>query len=434
MLQTLKNAFKNKEVRTKIFITLALLFVYRLGCWLPVPGIDVSIFSANTSDSTSLFGLLSAITGNALSNGAFLAIGISPYINASIIIQLLTVAIPALERLSKQGDEGRKKLTQITRYFTLFLALAQAIGIVVSMSGSLDTGIFGNINVPEWVVGMFVVIALSGGAMFTMWLGELITDTGVGNGISLLIFVGILSTAGQSIRATIVGISSDSNNIWYLIGFLALVIVIFTLIIVVDLAERRIPIQYAKQIKGRKQYGGQSTNIPIKLNASGVLPIIFATALITFPQMIAQMVAPTSGFYAWYTRWLGTGTWIYSILVALLILFFSYFYAQIQFNPDDVARNIQQYGGFIPGIRPGRPTADYLRKVSNRLTLFGAIYLAFLAVVPSVIFSLLFSGNASMLLNAFTATGMMIVVSVAIEFDKQLEAQLMMKHYKGFLK
>ncbi len=435
MLQTIKNAFKNKEVRNKILITLALLFVYRLGCWLPVPGIDVAVFSqAVGTDQTTLFGLMSAISGNALSNAAFLAIGISPYINASIIIQLLTVAIPALERLSKQGDEGRKKLTQITRYFTLFLALAQAIGIVVSMSSSIDVGTFGSINLPVWLMGCFIVIMLTAGSMLTMWLGELITELGVGNGISLLIFVGIISTAGQSIRATIEGISSDNNNLWYLLGFLALVIVIFTLIIVVDLAERRVPIQYAKQIKGRKQYGGQSTNIPIKLNASGVLPIIFATALVTFPQMIAQLVAPNSGFYRWYVTWIGTGTPIYSVVVALLILFFSYFYAVIQFNPDEVARNIQQYGGFIPGIRPGRPTAEYLKKVSNRLTLFGAIYLAFLAVIPSLIFSILFRENASMLLNAFTATGMMIVVSVAMEFDKQLEAQLMMKHYKGFLK
>lgn len=431
MFRTLVNAFKNKEIRTKILITIGLLIIYRLGCWLPLPGITSSWYS-NEQQADTFLGLLSAITGGALANGAFLAIGISPYINASIIVQLLTIAIPKLEEWSKQGDDGRRKLAVVTRVMTLILAVAQAAGIVVSTArnSGIATEIF-RVALPLWLVSIFVAVMLIGGSMFTMWLGERITDYGIGNGISLLIFVGILSTAGQSILATIIAIPSRDTAIWELIGFLALVIVIFGFIVFIDAAERRVPITYAKQIKGRKQYGGQSTNIPIKINAAGVLPIIFATAIITFPQLIASIVAPNSAFYGWWMTWLGSGTPIYFVLTGLLILFFSYFYAQIQFNPEDVARNIQQYGGFIPGIRPGKPTSEYLARISKRLTLFGAIFLAIIAIVPSVIFSLVLHDTT--LVNAFSATGLLIVVSVALEFDKQLESQLMMKQYKGFL-
>ncbi len=432
MFRTLVNAFKNKEIRTKILITIGLLIIYRLGCWLPLPGITSSWYS-NEQQADTFLELLSAITGGALANGAFLAIGISPYINASIIVQLLTIAIPKLEEWSKQGDDGRRKLAVVTRVMTLILAVAQAAGIVVSTArnSGIATEIF-RVALPLWLVSIFVAVMLIGGSMFTMWLGERITDYGIGNGISLLIFVGILSTAGQSILATIIAIPSRDTAIWELIGFLALVIVIFGFIVFIDAAERRVPITYAKQIKGRKQYGGQSTNIPIKINAAGVLPIIFATAIITFPQLIASIVAPNSAFYGWWMTWLGSRTPIYFVLTGLLILFFSYFYAQIQFNPEDVARNIQQYGGFIPGIRPGKPTSEYLARISKRLTLFGAIFLAIIAIVPSVIFSLVLHDTT--LVNAFSATGLLIVVSVALEFDKQLESQLMMKQYKGFLK
>ena len=429
MFHTLVNAFKNKDVRKKLLITLALLFIYRIGCWLPVPGISAAVNKTVTGED-SLLSLLSSITGGALANGAFLAIGISPYINASIIIQLLTVAIPSLERLSKQGGEGRKKLNKITRFVTLFLAIAQAIAITISWANQdgLETGIFRGLLTQEWMIGIFVAVMLVAGSMFTLWLGELITENGMGNGISLLIFVGILSSAGLAIVAKFGEAFGGSDTaIWELLGFLLMVILVFGLIVFVDLAERKIPIQYAKQIKGRKQYGGQSTYIPLKVNASGVLPIIFAT----FPQLICQMFWPNTPFYQWWLTWLGAGTPIYSVVVGLLILFFCYFYAQIQFNPEEVSRNIQQYGGFIPGIRPGKPTYEYLVRISKRITLFGAIYLAFIAIVPSLIFSLVLD---STLVNALSATGMLIVVSVALEFDKQLESQLMMKHYKGFLK
>lgn len=433
MFETLKNAFKNKDVRKKILITLALLFIYRLGCWIPIPGINPMAFD-NGNVADGLLGLLNGITGSALENGAFFAIGITPYINASIILQLLTVAIPRLQEFQKQGDDGKRKITQITRYITIALALAQSVGVTVSYarSGGLSTDVFGPMT-QTWIVGIFVAVLMIMGAMLTMWLGERITDYGIGNGISLLIFVGIIASAGLAIIAKFqAAFGGDQMAIWELLGFLIMVIAVFLLIVFVDLSERRVPVQYAKQIKGRKQYGGQSTFIPIKLNASGVMPIIFATALITFPQMIAQLVAPNSSFYAWWSQWLGAGSWIYAILVALLILFFSYFYAQIEFNPEDISRNIQQYGGFINGIRPGKPTTEYLSRISKRLTLFGAIFLAFIALVPSVVFAAVLDDPT--LVNAFSATGMLIVVSVALEFNKQLQSQLMMKQYKGFLK
>lgn len=437
MFRTIINAFKVPDIRKKILFTLFLLLVYRIGCWLPIPGVNVALYSESfASSQDSLLGLLSTITGGALQNGSFLALGISPYINASIIMQLLTVAIPVFERWSKQGEEGKRKLSTATRIATLILALAQSIGIVVSWYNDyLMPNVF-NADSFKWLLAIFVVIILVGGASFTMWLGEKITELGIGNGISLLIFTGILASVGFSLISAVQGIFAFNDKsltfLWQLIAFLALVLVIFGLIVLFDLAERRIYIQYAKQVKGRKMYGGQSTHIPIKVNAAGVLPIIFATALITFPQLLAQMFFPSSAFYGWWIQYLGAGTWAYSLLTAILIFAFSFFYAQIQFNPEEVSRNIQQYGGFIPGIRPGKPTAEYLAKISKRLTLFGAIFLAFIALIPSLLFGILTPD--SNLVNAFSATGMLIVVSVGLEFDKQLEAQLMMKHYKGFLK
>ena len=442
MFRTLANAFKNKEVRTKLLLTLLLLFIYRVGCWIPTPGLDV--YSLNGDNvtifgETSFLGLLNSITGDGLSNGALLALGISPYINASIIAQLLTIAIPPIERWSKQGDEGKRKMAMFTRILTVLLAVVQVVGILISFNNSnyINYNIYG-IDMPVPVVLILIGVILVAGAVFTMWLGERITDLGVGNGISLLIFVGILSTAGlaivESFSIMVQGGDTAEMQPWYLLIFLVMVIFIFGFITFIDGAERRIPVSYAKQIKGRKQFGGQNTHIPIKVNASGVLPIIFATAIITFPQLIMQMVG--SDMDNWWTMVFGTGSPGYYALSALLILFFSYFYAMIQFKPDEVARNLQQYGGFIPGIRPGRATQDYLAKVNKRLTLFGAIYLAVIFIIPSLLFSILniTISFTSALTNAFSSTGMLIVVSVALEFQKQLDNQLLMRQYKGFLK
>ena len=430
MFKTLKEAFQNKEIRIKIFIVLGLLVIFRLGCWIPVPGISSEAFSSSVNDQTFL-SLLSGITGGALANGAILALGVSPYITAQIVVQLLSMAIPSWERLAKQGEEGRKKLTKYTKILTLILAAAQAIGIVVafSNSGAINTSLFGGTT---WLTGAVVVIVLVAGALFTMWLGEKITETGIANGLSLLIFVGILSSAGTAIYNSIAGaVGGNIDQLWQLLAFFVALIIIFSMIVLMDGAERKVPVQYAKQIRGRKMYGGQSTNIPIKLMGTGVLPIIFAMSLLSFPQIIMSIFWPNSSAATWYNENLGAGSWAYSIIVGLLILFFAYFTAYMNFKPDDISRQIQSNGGFIPGIRPGKTTAEYLNRINKRITFFGACFLAFLTIVPTLIFKAIGDNG---LVSAFSATGMIIVVSVALEIDKQLQAQLLMKNYKGFLK
>ena len=433
MFETLKNAFKVKEIRIKIFITLALILVYRLGCYIPVPGINADAFGTSI-EGNNFLGIMSAVTGGALSNGTLFAMGIGPYINASIIIQLLTVGIPALERMSKQGEEGRKKIAQITRYVTILLAVVQAFGILVNSAGSggINFSLLGLSESWNFLTYIYMIIIYASGTALTMWIGERITEYGVGNGISLLIFVGILSTAGMAIFAQITAIPNDSMAIWGLLGFIVAAIVIFACIVTVELAERKIPVQYAKQVKGRKMYGGQSTHIPIRVNANGVLPLIFAFAILSFPDLIMSMFWSGSSAQIWWNTYFGTSSWVYPIILSVFIIFFAFFYAQVQFNPEDISKNIQSYGGFIPGIRPGKPTTDYLKKVSNRITLFGALFLAIVALVPSLIFKAI-PGNIT-LLNAFSATGLLIVVSCALEFNQQLESLIMMKHYKGFLK
>ena len=434
MFKTLGSAFKNRELRKSMIITICLLLVYRLGCFLPTPGLSSDLYANLVGDDvTGVLSLLNAVSGSALANAAIFALGVTPYINASIIVQLLAVAIPPLQRLSKEGDDGKQKLNLVTKITALVLALAQGLGIVLGLGNEYIQPIFGE-NL-KWLTSMIVIVILMAGTCFTMWLGDKITEQGVGNGLSLIIFVGIIGTAGQSILNAIKNISNSLVYLWELLGFFVLVILLFFLIVFVDMAERKITVQYAKQVKGRKMYGGQASHIPMKVNSSGVMPIIFASAIITFPTLIMSLCglsAESGGFAGFWFKYLGTGSVVYSILTALLILFFAYFYAQIQFNPTDVSLNIQQHGGFIPGIRPGKPTTEYLRKVSNRITLFGAIFLAFIALVPSVMFSAVAVGSQG-LLNSFTATGMLIVVSVAIEFRDQLEAQLMMKRHKNIL-
>lgn len=436
MFQTLINAFKVKEIRTKMLFTFFFIFVFILGSYVPIPGVNPEAMKGSINENPFL-SLMSGVSGGALSRGALFALGIGPYINASIIMQLLSVAIPPLERLQKQGEDGRKKIAQYTRILTLVLAVVQALGICLGYGSIINTMLFNNEGL-TWLVYIVVCLMLASGTMLSMWIGERITEKGVSNGISMLIFTGILMTAGTAIITSITDAAAGGPNssiqTWGLIGFLISVIIIFSLIVFVDLAERRISVQYAKQIKGRKMYGGQNTHIPIKVNASGVLPLIFALSLLQFPALIASVVAPQGGFAIWWATYLGghSNTPYYAIVLSLLIVFFAFFYGQIQFNPEDVSRNIQQYGGFIPGIRPGKPTTDYLKKINNRITLFGAIFLAFIALVPTLIFTTIV-GPGSSLLTAFSTTGLLIVVSVALEFNKQLEGQLMMKHYKGFL-
>ncbi len=435
MFKTLRDAFKIKEVRNKLILTLVLLFIYRLGCWLPIPGIDSEALGTNVEGNTFL-SLLSSVSGGALSQGSFLALGVSPYITSSIIIQLLAAVIPSWQRLAKEGADGRKKISLYTKIAALIIALAQAIGIAVGFgtADSVNLSLFAG---KEFLCYSFIVLMLVSGSMFTVWLGEKITEIGIGNGMSLLIFVGILSSAATAILGNFqnlfVGGKTTQTAIWQLVLFVVALIAIFALVVFVDGGERRVGVQYAKQVKGRKMYGGQSTYIPVRVNANGVMPIIFASALLTFPQMLMSIFAPNSnnGFIRWWNNWLGAGTWVYAIVMSLLILAFAYFYTMINFDTEDIARNIQQNGGFIPGIRPGKPTAQYLNSINKRITLFGAIFLAFMALIPTLLFTAIGTGGLN---SAFSATGMLIIVSVALEFDKQLEAQMMMRNYRGFLK
>ncbi len=441
MIETLKNAFRNKDIRKKIFMTLLLLLLFRVGCYIPIPGLTMDTFSSAVSGNDFL-SLMSGITGSALANGTLFALGIGPYINASIIMQLLTVGIPALERLSKQGEEGRKKITNITRLVTIVLAIVQSVGLIVlfgQTSGAIDTRFLGgNWDGAIWIAGVFMVVVYTAGSCLVMWIGERITEYGVGNGISMIIFIGILSTAGTTIVNKFVTAFTDIPNnlseLWSILAFAVIAVVIFFAIVYVDLAERKIPVQYAKQVRGTKMYGGQSSVIPMKITGSGVMPLIFAYAIISFPSMIMSLVPNWSNALEWWTAEFQqgpAGTGIYYILVLCVLIFaFSFFYAQIQFNPEDVSRNIQQNGGFIQGIRPGKPTAEYLSRINKRITLFGAIFLTLVAFVPSIAFS--WAGDD--LVNVFSTTGILIVVSVALEFDKQLQSQILMKNYKGFLK
>ena len=434
MFKTLFNAFKVKDIRNKLLIVLALILVYRVGCAIVCPGLDIGTLIKEETTGTTFFSLMNMLSGNALANGSILALGVSPYITASIVIQLLTVAIPALERLAKQGEDGKKKMQFYTRITALVLAIAQAVGIVVSFRDNLSLRV-GEIAFPTWLVGIGVVLLLTAGAMFTVWIGEKITSLGVcGSGMSILIFVGILASSAQGISDAIKQAIDDPNNIWMIIIYIVAVILIFGLIVFMDNSERRVPVSYAKQIKGRRMYGGQDTYIPIKLNSSGVMPIIFATSLLTLPQLVMSIFWPDSSALAWYNEYLGTSSWVYIVILALLIFAFAFFYSMITFDTNDISRRLQKQGGFVKGIRPGRETSEYLKKISRRITLFGAFFLAFLALLPSLAFKAIDDYSAlTSLINAFSATGLMIIVSVALEFDKNLEAQMYMRNYKGFL-
>ncbi len=431
MFKTLVNAFKVKDLRKKILITLGLLILYRVGCALICPGFDLSDAIGDSASGTSFFGLMNMLSGDALSNGSILALGVSPYITASIVIQLLAVAIPSLQNLSRQGEDGRRKMNFYTRVAALVLALAQAIGIVVSYKSAINPSY---LNLPTWLTATGIVLILTAGAMFTVWLGEKITQLGIGNGMSLLIFVGILSSAGSGIAAAFKNVGDNLNNLWTVIIYLAALVAVFAFIVFMDSSERRVNVKYAKQIKGRKMYGGQDTFIPIRLNASGVMPIIFASSLLTLPQLIMSIFWPNTKAYYWYQNYMGTNSWVYIVLLALLIFAFAFFYAQITFDTEDISRRLQQQGGFIPGIRPGKTTAEYLKRISTRITLFSAVFLAIIALIPSLAFKAIPDNSTfASLLNAFSTTGLMIMVSVALEFEKGLSAQMLMRNYKGFL-
>ncbi len=443
MIQTLRNAWKVTELRNKILFTLFALLIFRLGSAIPVPFINTGLLATYMdANSASIFGLLNVMSGDAFAQATVFALSIQPYINSSIIIQLLTIAIPALERLAKEGgEEGKKKIAAITRYATLAIALIQAFGYYTLIK---SYGVLATTNV--WAA-FVIIIAFTAGAAFVMWLGEQITEFGIGNGISIILFAGILSRGPSMVSTMIAGVSNWAAGKTgetvlsmhpafiplIIIGMLALVL----FVVFVSDAERRIPVQYAKRVVGRKMYGGQSTHLPIKVNMSGVMPIIFAQAIASIPATIGMFVPSAqvegSGWYNFLKAFDSTG-WIYSIVYFLLIVLFSYFYNTIQFNPIEVSNNLKKNGGFVPGFRPGKPTSDFLAKVISRITMIGALYLAVVALLPAITGGIMHAcGSTVGSRLAIGGTSVIIVVGVALETVKQLEAQLMMRHYKGFL-
>ena len=425
MFKTFINAFKIKDIRKKILMTLLLIVIYRLGCFIPIPGVNVALLSEAVK-SYDILAFLDLLTGSSFSQFTLFAMGISPYITASIILQLLTIAIPSLERLSKEED-GREKIERITRYTGIGLALVQSIGIFVGLQNSAKPGTsYLASTLPDWMALAVIGICATAGTAILMWLGERITEKGIGNGISMLIFASIVSRVPQTVIGWVQQLFTGVMKVWAFAILLVLIVGMITLVVYVDQAQRRIPVQYAKRVVGRKMYGGQSTYLPIKANANGVLPLIFAMTLIQFPGMIAQFW-PKSRFYSFYTEYLGASSVVYFLVYALLIIAFGYFYSAITFNPIEMSKNLQQNGGFIPGIRPGKPTGEYLAKICNRLTLFGAFFLMLIAIIPA-----LFMGSFG-LNSMFGPTSILIMVSVALETSEQLESMMLMRHYKGFL-
>lgn len=423
MFNTLRNAWKVPDIRKKILYTLLMLLVYRIGAHVPTPGVNVS-YIAGAVQGNYLGQYIDLFAGGALSKLSLFALGITPYITASIIMNLLTMALPPLERLSKEGPEGRKKIASITRYAAVVLGLIQAIGVLATFGDQavLQTG------TPMILNKITIVLCLTAGTALIMWIGEHITENGVGNGISLIIFISIISRLPGAVIDLVKQAGDPNFDITYLTVLIVAIaaVAIVTGITFVDLGERRIPVQYAKRVVGRKIYGGQSTHIPMKINQSGVLPLIFAMTLIQFPLIIISVIPGASA--DGYNAIMGADKPLYLVLFALLIFFFTFFYSQATFNPIDVSKNMQQNGGFIPGIRAGKPTSDYLQKILVRVTLFGALFLALVATIPTGISAL--AGVAS----AFGATSLLIMVSVSLETTRQLESQMMMRHYKGFLK
>ena len=428
MFQTIRNAWKIEELRNKILFTLVILLLYRLGNAIPVPYVNVDALQAYfTTVQDTIFGLLNVMSGGAFSSATIFALSIQPYINASIIIQLLCIAIPALERLSKEGgEEGKKKIASITRYSTVVIALLQGFGyyMLIKNYGLLAVGAEDNV-----LAAIVIVLTFTAGSALIMWLGEQITEFGIGNGISMILFASIISRLPTAIISSVTNIAVGTLQ-WYVavlmvIGALALIV----LIVLVNDAERKIPVQYAKRVVGRKMYGGQSTHLPMKVNMSGVMPIIFAQSIASLPATVAMFTGSSSD--SWVNSWFGNTSLLYALVYFLLIIFFAYFYSTIQFNPIEVANNLKKNGGYIPGFRPGKPTSEFIQKVLNKITLFGAIYLGIIAVTPILIAH--FSASAALTGISLGGTSIIIVVGVALETVRALEAQLLMRNYKGFL-
>ncbi|WP_371365856.1 Protein translocase subunit SecY [Sporomusa rhizae] len=418
MLAGLSNVLKITELRQKVVFTLVMFLVFRMGTHIPVPGVNASVIEQLFTQG-NLFGLLDMFSGGALSKFSIFAMSITPYINASIIMQLLTVVVPKLEQWAKEGDEGRKKITKITRYGTVVLGFIQALGMAFGLKVAIINPGIGSI--------LLIALTLTAGTTFLMWLGEQITEKGIGNGISLIIFAGIVSRLPSGMYTIYEYMQAGTINVFNVLLFLIIAVAMIVFVIAIQQGQRRIPVQYAKRVVGRKMYGGHSTHIPLKVNQAGVIPIIFASSVLMFPVTIAQFidvpwVKTVAGWFAW-------GTPLQTALYALLIVFFTYFYTAVTMNISDMAENMKKHGGFIPGIRPGKPTADYLDRVMTRITLAGSIFLAIIAILPN------FVGAATNLQGVyFGGTALLIVVGVALDTMKQIEALVLMRHYQGFMK
>ncbi len=429
MFQTLKNAWKTPELKSKLLFTLLIIVLYRLGANIPVPYIDQSVMeSANLFAGGSIFAYLNILSGEAFGKATLFALGVSPYITSSIVMQLLTIAIPALEKLSKDGEEGRKKITAITRYVTVGLALITSIGYAMYLK---TAGMVGEINAFDMIV---IIACYCAGSSLVMWLAEKINEHGIGNGISMILFANIISSFPGMVASMIAMVNTET------VGSTILGIVLFVLSILLTLAmfviiiwmtdsERRIPVQYAKRVVGRKMYGGQGTNLPLKVNMTGVMPIIFASSIVSIPATIASFF-PNSGFWASVLDVFNYDTWLYILIEFILLVLFAYFYVSISFNPVEVANNLKKQGGAIPGIRPGKPTSDYITKVLNRITLVGALILSVICILPMCI-NIIAGGTFASL--AFGGSSIIIVVGVALETFRELEAQMSLRNYKGFL-
>ena len=440
MLEAFVNTFKIPDLRKKILLTLALIAVYRVGTYIPTPGVDgakLAVFFSNLARSQggALFGIMNMFSGGAISRLTIFALGIMPYISASIILQLLTAVIPALEKLAKEGEAGQKKIVQYTRYGTVLLAVVQSFFIAVWLENPARFQGLQIVQFPGWAFRILTVITLTSGTAFIMWLGEQIQEYGIGNGMSLIITAGIVSripTAMYQVYSLFSPFAPEKAQLepFTLILMVVMLVGVIVAVILVTQGQRKIPIQYAKRVVGRKVYGGQSTFIPLRVNQGGVIPIIFAQSIILFPATIAGFI-PNQTFQK-IAMSLTKGEWVYNISYAVLIIFFSYFYAAISFNPVDVADNMKKYGGFVPGVRPGKQTAEYLDFIMTRITLPGSLFLALIAVFPSIV-----SGALKipyLVASFFGGTGLLIIVGVMLDTMKQIESHLLMRHYEGFMK
>lgn len=422
MLGALRNALKIEDLRSKIMYTAALLVVFRLGSHVPVPGVNAAALAESLGvGQGNIFGFLDLFSGGALGRFTIFAMGVNPYITASIIVQLLQIVIPALDEMAKEGVEGRKKLQQYTRYGTVVLGIIQGFSITML---ARNMGVVTN---PSFFTLSLIVVTLTAGTIFLMWLGEKITEKGIGNGVSLIIFTGIIARLPYGFIQSVQSVGKGGVNPLSFIMFLVLGVVVIAGVVMVQEGQRRIPVQYAKRVVGRRMYGGQSTHIPLRVNQAGVIPVIFASSVLTFPLTLAQFVPALGGI----TRVMGYGTIGYNLVYVALVVFFTYFYTAVTFNPVEIANNMKKNGGFIPGLRPGRPTAEYLDRVLTRITVYGALFLAVIAVLPYLMSAITRMPSQFMY---FGGTGLLIVVGVALDTMKQIEAHLLLRHYEGFMK